>query len=202
MISRADHSDVICWGQEQARAGPWQGDLRVAYLIPLPGPALSLGFVHWAMSELSARGFSRVVTSALSPMEQVAFLGAGFEVQERLHLLAHDLRRLPPTRPANAGGTHHPPVPVVHRRARPADHPAVLDLDARAFPAFWHLDQRGLGDAVQATPRTRFRVVTSGEGVIAYALTGRVRRRGFLQRLAVDPAHWRQGLGRALALDA
>ncbi|MDP8974854.1 MAG: GNAT family N-acetyltransferase [Actinomycetota bacterium] len=195
MISRADDSDVIRWGREQARAGPWQGDPHVAYLVPLPsGSAPSLGFVRWAMAELSARGFSRVVTNALAPMDQVAFLGAGFEVQERLHLLAHDLRRLP--------GPRQAPPEVGHRRVRPADQRAVLDLDARAFPAFWRLDQRGLEDAVRATPRTRFRVLTSGEAVIAYALTGRARRRGFLQRLAVDPAHWRRGLGGVLVLDA
>lgn len=201
MISRADDSDVIRWGREQARAGPWQGKAHVAYLMPLPGPAPSLGFVRWAMAELSARGYSRVVTNALSPMEQVAFLGAGFEVQERLHLLGHDLRHLPRTRPARSGATHGP-APAGHRRARPADHRAVLDVDARAFPPFWHLDQRGLEEAMRATPSTRFRVVTSGEAVIAYALTGRARRRGFIQRLAVDPAHWRRGLGGVLVLDA
>jgi len=144
------------------------------------------------MTELTARGFSRVVTNALSPLEQVAFLGAGFEVQERLHLLGHDLHRLPTPRPSSAD----------HRRAHPADHPAVLALDVRAFPTFWRLDQRGLDDALHATPRARFRVITSGEAVIAYALTGRARRRGFLQRLAVDPAHRRRGLGRVLVLDA
>jgi ribosomal protein S18 acetylase RimI-like enzyme len=153
------------------------------------------------MAELSARGFSRVVTNALSPIEQVAFLAAGFEVQERLHLLGHDLRLLASARASKREG-HDGAVPGGHRRAHSADHRAVLDLDARAFPTFWHLDQRGLDDAVRATPRTRFRVITSGDSVIAYALTGRARRRGFLQRLAVDPAHRRQGLGRVLVLDA
>ena len=194
MISRVD-SDVIRLGHEQARAGPWHGDPRLAYFVPLPGgPAPSPAFVRLAMADLAARGFSRVVTNALSPTEQPAFLGAGFEVQERLHLLAHDLRRLPARPP--------PPVATRHRRAEPTDRRAVLELDACAFPAFWRLDDGGLDDALRATPRVRFRLVTSGRDLVAYALTGRAGRRGFLQRLAVHPAHRRHGLGRFLVVDA
>lgn len=189
MIS--SHTDVICWGREQARAGPWQGDRRVAYLVPLPDrPAPSLGFVRRAMDELAARGFSRVVTNALPANEQVAFLGAGFEVRERLCLLGRDLADLPAVAPAH------------HRRARASDHPAVLELDARAFPSFWHLDERGLDDAIHATPRRRFRVAIVHGAAVAYALTGRAGRRGFLQRLAVHPEHRRRGLGAALVVDA
>lgn len=183
--------EVICWGHEQARAGPWHGDVRTAYLVPLPGaPAPSLGFVRLAMDELATRGFSRVVTNALSAGDQVGFLGAGFEVREELCLLGHDLVQVPPA------------TPVAHRRARPADHPAVLEVDALAFSTFWHLDQRGLDDAIGATPRARFRVVAPGGAVVAYALTGRAGRQGFLQRLAVHPRHRRQGLARALVVDA
>ena len=185
------HDDVISWGHEQARAGPWRGDRRTAYLVPLPeGPVPSIGFVRRTMDDLAARGFSRVVTNALSTKEQVAFLGAGFEVREELCLLGRDLAQLPAAPPAD------------HRRARRADHRAVLDLDARAFSSFWHLDERGLADAIGATPRARFRVVTGPGDVVAYALTGRAGRRGFLQRLAVHPRHRRQGLGSALVVDA
>ena len=184
-------TDVIRWGREEARAGPWRGNRHVAYLVPLPGrPPPSPGFVRRAMSDLAARGFSRVVTNALSPGDQVAFLSAGFEVQERLHLLGHDLRDVPARCPAS------------HRRARSSDHAAVLELDAGAFPPFWRLDWRGLEDAMGATPSTRFRVADGPTGLVAYALTGRAGRRGFLQRLAVDPEQRRQGWGRALVVDA
>lgn len=184
-------TDVIGWGGEQARAGPWHGDRRIAYLVPLPtGPSPSVGFVRWAMAELAAQGFSRVVTNALPPAEQGAFLGAGFEVQEQLHLLGHDLRHIPPA------------ARVEHRRARPLDRPALLEVDALAFPVFWRLDERGLDEALRATPRSRLRVAAREGAVVAYALTGRAGRRGFLQRLAVHPHHRRQGLARALVIDA
>lgn len=42
----------------------------------------------------------------------------------------------------------------------------------------------------------------AGRPGAGYAVTGRSRRRGFVQRLAVDPAAQRRGIGRALVLDA
>lgn len=187
----AANVDVIRWGRERVRTGPWRGDRSVAYLSPLPdAPLPSVAFVRRCLDQLAARGFRRVITSALSPIEQAGFLGAGFEVHERLHLLEHDLRSLPRVDTSRL------------RRAGAADHPAVLAVDHRAFPPFWRIDEASLGEALSATPNSRFRVATRDEEVVGYAVTGRAGRRGFLQRLAVDPAIHRQGLGRALAVDA
>lgn len=192
-------TDVIRWGAERARTGLWRGDRRVALLTPLPdGPAPSEGFVRRCCDLLATRGFSRVVTGALAPTEQTGFLSAGFEVEERLYLLGHDLGDLPP------------PTPLERtlRRARPADRPAVLAVDGLAFPPFWRLDEGGLRDALAATPHARFRVAddiadddSAADDIAAYAVTGRAGRRGFLQRLAVHPDRQRVGLGRALVLD-
>jgi len=146
--------------------------------------------VRHCLDQLAARGFSRVVTTALSVPEQAGFLAAGFGVEEDLHLLVHDLRSLPL---ATRG-------PL--RRATTTDRPAVLAVDNRSFAPFWRIDDDGLSDALAATPRTRFRVAFDEAGVTAYAVSGRAGRRGFLQRLAVEPGHQREGLGRALALDA
>ena len=185
------HLDVIRWGRERVRTGPWRGDVGIAYLSPLPdAPLPSVVFVRRCLDQLAARGYRRVITSALAPAEQVGFLAAGFDVHERLHLLAHDLRQIPG---ADVSAL---------RRALPADHPTVLDVDARAFPGFWRIDDASLGDALTATPNSRFRVAAPGGIVAGYAVTGRAGRRGFLQRLAIDPARQRQGLGRALAVDA
>jgi hypothetical protein len=88
--------DVITWGPERARAGPWRGDRQVAYLAPVAdAPVPSAAFVHRCLEQLADRGYEQVVTAALSPAESHGFLAAGFEIREQLHLLAHDLRRIP-----------------------------------------------------------------------------------------------------------
>lgn len=183
--------DVIRWGEERARTGPWRGDHRVAYLTPVPdAPVPSAAFVRRCCEQLAARGYVRAVTGALSPTEQGGFLAAGFRIEKQLHLLAHDLRDLPAPAVAER----------LLRRARLADRPAVLWVDAAAFPPFWRLDDAGLDEALRATPHARFRV-TGAPDVVGYAITGRSGRRGFLQRLAVHPDHQGRGCGRALVLD-
>lgn len=188
---------VIRWCGQQARTGPWRGDRDVAYLSPLAGgSAPSVAFVHRCLDQLAADGFTRVVTTALGPLEQPGFLAAGFRVQERLRVLTHDLGRLPPAAPPHRGEWRM-------RACRPADVEAVLVVDHLAFADFWRLDRSGLDDAVSATPRVRFNVAWQPETdqVIGYAVTGRAGRRGFLQRLAVHPDHQGAGVGRALVLD-
>ena len=46
--------------------------------------------------ELAEDGYEQAITVALSPTEQDPFLDAGFVLQERLHLLVHDLAAVPP----------------------------------------------------------------------------------------------------------
>jgi ribosomal protein S18 acetylase RimI-like enzyme len=183
--------DVIAVGAERARTGPWRGDRLVALLTPLPdAPLPSAAFVRKCLSELAERGYRRVVTGALAPVEQAGFLAAGFEVAEELHLLAHDLHDLPER--------GHPPL----RRARDDDHAAVLTIDHASFSPFWRLDEAGLADTLTATPRVRFRVSHDDAGAVTgYAIVGRAGRRGYVQRLAVAPDARQHGTGRALILD-
>ena len=189
-------SEVLQWGWERARTGPWRGDGRIAYLAPLPPAGTpSVDFLRRCLASLAERGFSRVLTSALAPAEQAGFLALGFEEYERLHLLSHDLRDVPRLDRA---------VSSLLRRARKGDWSAVLAVDAAAFQPFWRLDTAGLREAIEATPATRFRVAAEGRhssGVVAYSVTGLSATQGYLQRLAVAPDHRRHGLGRALGLD-
>jgi len=190
-------ADVIRFGRERARTGPWRGDLHVAYLAPVPElPAPSADFVRRCLDVLAQRGFSRVVTAALSPFEQSGFLAAGFQVEEDLVLLAHDLSRLPG--PQASGATL--------RRAGRGDRPAVLALDNLAFPPFWHLDDRSLDEAIRATPHTRFRLAVAADAtgrraVAGYAVCGRAGGRGFVQRLAVHPGFQRRHIAHDLMVD-
>ena len=185
--------DVLRWGQERARTGRWRGDDGVAFINPDPdAPLPSAEFLRRCLDTLAARGYHRVVTGALSPLEQTGFLAAGFAVHERLHLLGIDLdRNLPPI-----------PSGFPLRRVRRHRRAEILTVDQAAFPSFWQFDSSGLADALRATPAVRFRAAVAPGAVIAgYAICGRAGARGYVQRLAVDPNRQGSGTGRRLLLD-
>jgi ribosomal protein S18 acetylase RimI-like enzyme len=190
---RHSRAGVIERGREKVRTGPWRSDDSIALIAPWPdAPAPSSTFIRHCLRVLAAQGFATVITSALTRQEQTPFLAAGFDEHERLHLLGHGLNHLPvrPQRPEL-------------RRGRRVDRDRALAVDRAAFDSFWRLDHRGLQDALDATPSTRFRVsATEDDELRGYAISGRAGRQGYVQRLAVDPDHQRRGLGRALVLDA
>jgi len=173
------------------RVRPWPVDPTTAHLVPYNTRRIHPDALHRFLGELAAAGYQRVRTAALAPDEQRPFLAAGFHVDEHLHLLAHDLEGLPP---------RGRPLPL--RRARRSDRDAVLAADAAAFSGPWRLDAAGLREALTATPAVRFRVAVPDGPVVGYAVAGRAGTRGYLQRVAVHPAHAGQGLGHALVLDA
>ena len=163
-----------------------------AQLAPVPGaPLPTVARIRAIARQLADDGYEQAITVALSPTEQEPFRDAGFVLQERLHLLVHHLAAVPP---------RTTPKP---RRARRDDWPAIEQTDAESFSEFWRLGQQGLRQAMAATPVRRMRVIGVDEAdqVIAYALTGRAGPTGYLQRLAVRPAHQGEGLGRCLAID-
>ncbi len=181
--------DVVQWGADRFRVGPWRGDRSIAYIVPAPGRPPASQTIEQCLRDLAARGYRSALTSALTPTEQHPFLAAGFGVHERLHLLRHDLRQI-----RRAG-------PIRLRRATRFDRAAVLALDGRAFDPFWRFDDHGLRDARRATPSSRVRVAES-KGLAGYAITGRAGPIGYLQRLAVDPDRQHHGIGTSLVADA
>ncbi len=183
----AGSAELIALDGQHLRLGPWRGSDDVAYLAVLGQPRRP--GIEAALERTRARGFSQVITSAVAEPEMTCLLELGFVEYERLHLLAHDLSDVSPV---NWRST---------RRARPGDRSQVLRIDAAAFEPFWQLDAEGLADAVNATPASRYRVTSDGKRPTGYAVFGLAARRGYLQRLAVDPHHARRGLASLLIRD-
>lgn len=170
----------------------WRGDLGTIVLSPVPGtPLPSPDDVSQAVTAYAIEGNKTLITGALHHHELEPFEANGFEVQERLHLLRHDLRHLPTSDSFR------------FRRGWRRDRPGALEVDRLAFDDFWALDLTGLDDAIKATPTARFRVLgRRPEGISAYAVTGRAATGGYIQRVAVHPAMQRRGIGAALISDA
>lgn len=184
-------TDTVTGRGVRLRVRPWRGRSDTAEVSAVPaGAVVTPGLVLVAVERARHRGYDEVVTPALPRGEWRPYVDAGFSVREELHLLTHDLLDLPDRGAVEQ--RHH--LRRVQRRHRER----VLEVDGAAFDPFWRLDADALEDAVRATPSTRFRMERAGGG---YALTGRAGDRGYLQRLAVDPARQGTGLGSALVVD-
>ena len=198
-VARVAGLEVINVGAEQYRLGAWRGHPTVGYLVPLTPPErLSRVGLERSLDRLSSWGYTEVLTAALTAREQLVFSQWGFTLYERLHLLQHDLRVLPPRSPITAR------VGAAHRW----DRPAVLEVDGRAFDPMWRLDQPSLTEAISATPASRFRAARDHhqsrrrrDRIVGYAVSGHAGDHGYLQRLAVDPDVQRTGIGAELVLD-
>lgn len=145
-----------------------------------------------ALRALRAAGFARARTGALTETETRPLLQRGWRVAAHLHLLRHEMDHLPPEH-ARAG-------PRL-RRGNASDLEQAASLDDETFPLEWRLGRAGLAEALKATPQSRFRIARDSEGPVGYAICGRSKRAGFVQRLAVAPSHQGLGVGRALTLD-
>ena len=165
----------------------WPGDPSGRTALVRPGSRSSAD-----LNALRAAGFEHARTGALGHDEATTMLGRGWEIAAHLHLLRHDLGRLPP---------EHPRAGPRLRRGAESDLDAAAALDDAAFPLDWRLGREGLADALRATPQSRFRLARQAAEPVGYAICGRSGRDGYVQRLAVAASARGQGLGRALTLD-
>jgi ribosomal protein S18 acetylase RimI-like enzyme len=172
-----------------ARVAAWHGRSDVANLALQCRGAPAIDEIELLIGELRTAGYRAVLTNALAPGASLPFVDCGFEVRGRLHLLAFDFAAQP-----LASSTRRT------RRATAADRPALLAVDAAAFDDFWTLDDLGLEQAAQATPRSHLRVERA-DPIGGYGLFGRAERVGYVQRLAVHPRAQGSGLGLALLRD-
>lgn len=182
-------------GSSRLRVVPWQQDPYVALCGPKPaGRAPSAEDVRRCLIILADLGVHRAVTPALNRDDMAPFAEAGFELHERLHLLAYPLLSEPAAPDHDTGG-------YKLRFGRPWDRDAVVAIDRLAFEPFWQFDRQALSEARRATPSHRFRVAVKDRSVVGYAVTGRAGHRGYLQRLAVAPSEKGKGIGTALVAD-
>lgn len=184
----------------RVRIAPWRGDSSVAALTPLcPSDAVTPELLRALCHDVRRLGYESAITSALMPVEADVFVRGGFSHRETLILLRRHSWRLGHL---GRGGDHDPDSTWQLRAATPSDTDAIVQLDSTAFEKNWQLDAFGLREARAATARTHMTVVTNGDQVIGYAVTGASKRDGFIQRLAVDTEYRRQGLGRRLVINA
>jgi GNAT superfamily N-acetyltransferase len=194
--------ETITVGRKRFRVTPWHDRDSTALLsVPADQPRPSTTDVRAALEVVRSRGYRQVVTSALTEGDTTPFIDLGFVEDDRLHVLEHDLKGdradQPSLRTARKDGSR-----IRIRRGRRRDRRPALEIDRRAFPRFWQLDDEGLADAKNATPAARFRIAEFDRMPVGYSVTGRGGSSGFLQRLAVDPDHQRRGIATALVADA
>jgi ribosomal protein S18 acetylase RimI-like enzyme len=189
----------------RARARWWGPDGRVLQVVltdqhTVPEADELAGWLDAARRA----GATTVRTGALFPAAATSFAHSGFGVIDTLALLSIDLGQ-PPVEATITTGTSNSTARIGPLRRR--HDPAAADIDRRAFGTPWANDIDELDEIRRATPihRARGRFAT-GSGwrrpLLAFAIAGAAAGQGYLQRLAVDPAHHHEGHGRALTQDA
>ncbi len=176
----------------RARLAARPGDSTVAQLALLDHHMVpSVHDVSGWLARARREGYRAVRTSALFPESQQAFLDAGFVPVDRLALLE---RRLHGADTRGRSRFRTRPMRARHLRS-------AAEVDVAAFGPAWGNDAAALNEIGRATPHHRSRMI-GGNPVVAFAISGRAGRTGYVQRLAVAPASQGRGLGRALLHDA
>jgi ribosomal protein S18 acetylase RimI-like enzyme len=173
----------------------WPGEPKTAHLVLADHTTVvsTRTLPEW-LARLTDAGFGKVRTGAVSHDAALAFTAHGFRVIQELALL----RRVT-SRDERFDAPSHLLRPLRTSRALAA----AARIDRAAFDPPWHLDENGITEAMGATPQHRIRLaVTASDDPAGYLITGRNGAVGFVQRLAVDPAHEGQGVASSLLRDS
>ncbi|MEY3618807.1 MAG: hypothetical protein RL726_1505 [Actinomycetota bacterium] len=184
---------VLDDGTVRARLRPWPSEVDVAHLVLTDHTVAprSTTLLDWT-NLITRDGYSTIRTGALSPDAARVFLDHGYVEIQHLALLRLDLSEVILTEP------HHRTRALRTFRA----FETAARIDRKAFESGWELDAAGIRDACTATPTHRIRLaLTTADEPAGYMITGRNGSAGFIQRLAVDPAHESQGVATSLLLD-
>ncbi|MCJ7513290.1 MAG: GNAT family N-acetyltransferase [Anaerolineales bacterium] len=140
-----------------------------------------------AAQAIGLRTFEALVTAAwMAPL----LSAAGFVTSDEVVFLERDGAR--PLRRAPSLGEI--------RSVSAQDLPALVELDAQAFPESWRISWRSLQAAWSSAAHAS--LVDFGGEILGYQITSLSPTSAHLSRLAVAPDRARQGLGAALTLDS
>ena len=184
--------------------GRWPYDERVAHLVLLDHQMVptTTDIDGW-VAEAAASGATVVRTGALFPDSTAPFLEFGFRVADTLTLLERTLTdRNTASRSPRIGPIPQGAGTVRLRRLRPSMLHEAADIDRRSFSAPWANDASTLADIMTATPYHRSRSVHVDGRMVAFSISGRADRSGYVQRLAVDPSARRRRFAQLLLDDA
>ena len=193
----------------RARLGRWPYDDRVAHLVLLDHHMVptTTDIAKW-VADAGTTGARVVRTGALFPDSTTPFLESGFRVADTLTLLERTLlERTRPDRTPVDRSTGSDPIPqaprsVRLRRLRPSMLHEAAEIDRRSFSSPWANDSSALADIMTATPYHRSRSVHLDGRMVAFSISGRANRSGYVQRLAVDPSARRRRFAQLLLDDA
>lgn len=184
-------------GGVQVRFSPWYGSSGAVLLSAPPSVWVhNPDFLARVIALGRESGYSQFLVQATGEAQRQALSTAGYEQVDELYVLYRPSARPLPEVPATARD------PRLGRGLR-AHHEEVIEVDRRCFEPFWAMNHAALAEALLATPRTRFRVLTQGDEdrVIGYAIFGMGGGEGYLQRIAVDPEFQRRGYATRLIVD-
>jgi len=206
---------AIAFPSARARIRAWPLDASIGHLVMLDVAMVPTvdQIDRWLAEayDVSSDGTTvtrrAVRTGALYPRAAGPFADAGFEVVDRLALLARTLTTTPVRRTPGAPPSGSPAGSTIKiRRVRRREMDALADIDQAAFAAGWRNDAHSLGEIASATPRSCRRLALDdrdgGRRPLGFQITGHAGPTGYIQRLAVHPDAWGHGIGAQLVDDA
>ncbi len=175
---------VIRKGWARAVARPWNRSRPDAHLRLERGSA---GFLREAADLVMSLEASAIISPPLMAGTQEIWRTAGFRPYMSLSLLRRVL-----------DGTEGPTAPV--RTVADGEWRRVLAIDAAAFGETWKAELPALLEALTSSSSTAILGLDDPDTatLAGYAIVARSAETGYLQRIAVDPAFHRRGMGRTL----
>ncbi|NNN20291.1 MAG: GNAT family N-acetyltransferase [Acidimicrobiaceae bacterium] len=191
-------SEIIEAHGQHLKVSAWHDSDDVAQITPLIAfERLNSKSIDIGVQNAKRMGYKIIYSNALMDHEIGGFLKCGFSVKEQLHILRHGLG-------SSASFREIPKIKI--RKPTRIELEEIVRLDKKCFDSFWTMDLDGLRGATEATSRARFRAAlyrqnSKTEITVGYAITGLGDKKGYLQRLAVDPEFQGRGIAQQLVED-